>query len=167
MAKRNFIELFESRKGHLDYRLKRDYVRNGIATIPCRVSDYSDVISAYSVKGCETLNPEFDAYLKSTAELMPPECPLVLNIIGNCLSREEQKTVEETIRDDLAYDLGVVEKKEKRHTQTFFLMLAGMLLSGGIAVVYESAGGRTARAIVHPVLVCGGDPVRLSFPDRV
>ena len=132
MAKRNFIELFESRKGHLDYRLKRDYVRNGIATIPCRVSDYSDVISAYSVKGCETLNPEFDAYLKSTAELMPPECPLGLNIIGNCLSREEQKTVEETIRDDLAYDLGVVEKKEKRHTQTFFLMLAGMLLSGGL-----------------------------------
>ena len=132
MAKRNFIELFESRKGHLDYRLKRDYVRNGIAAIPCRVSDYSDVISAYSVKGCETLNPEFDAYLKSTAELMPPECPLVLNIIGNCLSREEQKTVEETIRDDLAYDLGVVEKKEKRHTQTFFLMLAGMLLSGGL-----------------------------------
>jgi hypothetical protein len=132
MAKRNFIELFESRKGHLDYRLKRDYVRNGIATIPCRVSDYSDVISAYSVKGCETLNPDFDEYLKSTAELMPPECPLVLNIIGNCLSREEQKTVEETIRDDLAYDLGVVEKKEKRHTQTFFLMLAGMLLSGGL-----------------------------------
>ncbi len=132
MAKRNFIELFESRKGHLDYRLKRDYVRNGIATIPCRVSYYSDVISAYSVKGCETLNPEFDAYLKSTAELMPPECPLVLNIIGNCLSREEQKTVEETIQDDLAYDLGVVEKKEKRHTQTFFLMLAGMLLSGGL-----------------------------------
>ena len=132
MAKRNFIELFESRKGHLDYRLKRDYVRNGIATIPCRVSDYSDVISAYSVKDCETLNPDFDEYLKSTAELMPPECPLVLNIIGNCLSREEQKTVEETIRDDLAYDLGVVEKKEKRHTQTFFLMLAGMLLSGGL-----------------------------------
>lgn len=132
MAKRNFIELFESRKGHLDYRLKRDYVRNGIATIPCRVSDYSDVISAYSVKGCETLNPDFDEYLKSTAELMPPECPLVLNIIGNCLSREEQKTIEETIRDDLAYDLGVVEKKEKRHTQTFFLMLAGMLLSGGL-----------------------------------
>ena len=132
MTRHNLIGLFESRKGHLDYRLKRDYVRNGIATIPCRVSDYSDVISAYSVKGCETLNPEFDAYLKSTAELMPPECPLVLNIIGNCLSREEQKTVEETIRDDLAYDLGVVEKQEKRHTQTFFLMLAGMLLSGGL-----------------------------------
>ena len=88
------------------------------------------MISTYSVKGCETLNPEFDEYLKSTAELMPPECPLVLNIIGDCLSQEEQKTIEDTIRDDLAYDLGVVEKAEKRHTQTFCLMLAGMLLSG-------------------------------------
>ena len=47
--------LFESRKGHLDYRLKRDYVKNGIATIPCRITDYSDVISAYSVKGREKL----------------------------------------------------------------------------------------------------------------
>ena len=130
MARHKLIGLFESRKGHLDYRLKRDYVKNGIATIPCRVSTYEDVISTYSVKGCETLNPEFDEYLKSTAELMPPECPLVLNIIGDCLSQEEQKTIEDTIRDDLAYDLGVVEKAEKRHTQTFCLMLAGMLLSG-------------------------------------
>ena len=132
MARHNLIGLFESRKGHLDYRLKRDYVKNGIATIPCRVSAYEDVISTYSVKGCETLNPEFDEYLKSTAELMPPECPLVLNIIGDCLSQEEQKTIEDTIRDDLAYDLGVMEKAEKRHTQTFCLMLAGMLLSGGL-----------------------------------
>ena len=67
MAKRNLIGLFESRKGHLDYRLKRDYVKNGIATIPCRITDYSDVISAYSVKGCETLNPDFDEYLGVSA----------------------------------------------------------------------------------------------------
>jgi len=52
-------KVFESRKGHLDYRLNRDYIRNGVATIPCRISDYSDVISTYSVKGYETLNPEF------------------------------------------------------------------------------------------------------------
>ena len=156
MAKRNFIELFESRKGHLDYRLKRDYVRNGIATIPCRVSDYSDVISAYSVKGCETLNPEFDAYLKSTAELMPPECPLVLNIIGNCLSREEQKTIEETIRDDLAYDLGIVEKKEKRHTQTFFLMLAGMLLSGAL-LWFTKALGDEPRELLYILFWFAGE----------
>lgn len=138
MARRNIIKLFESRKGHLDYRIKRDYVRHGIATIPCRISDYSDVISTYSVKDYETLNTEFVDYLKETAELTPPACPIVLNIIGDCLSQEEKKTIEETILDDFAYDLGMVEKTEKRHTQTFILMLAGLLLSGVILYLTEA-----------------------------
>ena len=138
MVKRNIIKLFESRKGHLDSRIKRDYVRNGIATIPCRISDYSDVISTYSVKDYETLNTEFVDYLKETAELTPPACPIVLNIIGDCLSQEEKKTIEETILDDFAYDLGMVEKTEKRHTQTFILMLAGLLLSGVILYLTEA-----------------------------
>ena len=46
MVRRNITRLFESRKEHLDYRIKRDYIRNGIATIPCQVSAYSDIISA-------------------------------------------------------------------------------------------------------------------------
>ncbi len=156
MAKRNLIGLFESRRGHLDYRLKRDYVKNGIATIPCRITDYSDVISAYSVKGCETLNPEFDEYLKSTAELMPPECPLVLSIIGDCLSQEEKKTVEETIRDDLAYDLGVVENEDKRHTQTFCLMIAGMLLSGAL-LWFTKALGDEPRELLYILFWFAGE----------
>ena len=130
MVKRNIVRLFEARKGHLDYRVKRDYVRNGIATIPCQISDYSDVIHPYSVKGCETLNTEFADYLKSTAEVTPPECPLVLNIIGDCLSPEEKKTIEETILDDFAYDLGIVEKEVMRHMKIFYLMFFGLLISG-------------------------------------
>ena len=129
MFKGNLVKLFESRRGRLDYRVKRDYVRNGIATIPCRISDYSDVISPYSVKGCETLNKEFEDYLKEAADLTPPECPLVLNIIGDCLSEEEKKTIADTILDDFSYDLGVVEKNGKRHTHVFRFMLIGMILS--------------------------------------
>lgn len=127
-VRRNIVKLFESRKGHLDYRIKRDYVRNGIATIPCRISDYSDVISTYSVKGYETLNPEFVDYLKSTADVTPAEYPLVLNIIGDCLSQEEEKTIEDVIRDDFAYDLGMVEKNEKRHARIFCGMFFGLIL---------------------------------------
>lgn len=59
MTKHNIARLFERRRGHLDYRIKRDYVRNGISVIPCLVSDYNDVINPYSVKGCETLNTDF------------------------------------------------------------------------------------------------------------
>ncbi len=115
MGKNKFIKLFESRKGHLDYRIKRDYIRNGIATIPCKISDYSDVISGYSVKGFETLNPDFIDYVKQTAEVTPDRYPIVLNIIGNCLSQEEKETVEEIILDDFAYELGMVEKQEKSY----------------------------------------------------
>ena len=72
MRRRSILHLFETRRGRLDYRANRDYVRNGIASIPCRISDYSDVISTYSVKEYETLNPDFVDYIKSTAEVTPP-----------------------------------------------------------------------------------------------
>lgn len=130
MASKNIVRLFESRRGNLDYRAKRDYVRNGIATIPCRISSYDDVISPYSVKDYETLNPDFFDYVKTTAEVTPTDCPLVLNIIGNCLSKEEKETITDIIRDDFAYDLGIVEKEEARHKKTFYLMFIGLLLSG-------------------------------------
>ena len=130
MKRRNILHLFETRRGHLEYRANRDYVRNGIASIPCRISDCSDVMSPYSVKGYETLNPEFVDYIKSAADVTPPEYPLVLNIIGNCLSPEEKQTVETIIGDDFSYDLGMVEKEERRHTRTFYLMFLGLILSG-------------------------------------
>lgn len=130
MVSRKIIRLFKRRRGNLDRRVKRDYIRNGIATIPCRITDYSDIISAYSVKGYETLNPDFADYCKTTAELTPPECPLVLEIIGDCLSEGEKNTVEDIITDDFAYDLGVVEKEEKKHIRVFYGMLFGMMVSG-------------------------------------
>ncbi|MBQ7264599.1 MAG: hypothetical protein IJS61_00720 [Firmicutes bacterium] len=129
MSNRNIIKLFESRKGNLDERLKQDYVRNGVVTLPCQISDYNDVISAYSVKGYEELNTEFKDYIKTSAEYVPPECPLVLNIIGDCLSQEEKNTLSDTIQDTFAYELGMVEKKEKRHTEVFILMMVGLILA--------------------------------------
>lgn len=130
MSKRRIIKLFESRSGNLENRLRKDYIQNGVVTIPCRVSDYNDVISNYSVKGFETLNQEFVDFIKRTDEVIPPEYPVVLNIISDTLSTEEKKAIKETIEDHFAYELGVVENHEKRHTRTFILMLIGMVLSG-------------------------------------
>lgn len=130
MSKRRIVKLFESRSGNLEDRLKKDYIQNGVVTIPCRVSDYNDVISNYSVKGFETLNQEFVDFIKRTDEVIPPEYPVVLNIISDTLSAEEKKAIKETIEDHFAYELGVVENHEKRHTRTFILMFIGMVLSG-------------------------------------
>lgn len=138
MKKYNTVRLFESRKASLDTRIKRDYVRNGIVTIPCKISDYGDVISPYSVKDFETLNPEFVDYVKEASELTPEQYPLVLNIIEDCLTEGERTTIEEVILDDFAYDLGVVEKQVSRHTKVFLLMLVGLILFGIVLWLTEA-----------------------------
>ena len=130
MSKRNSLKLFESRRGNIDERLKQDYIKNGIATLPCRISGYDDIISQYSVNGYETLNAEFADFVKTSVEFAPPEYPIVLNIIGDCLSEKEKKTIVETIRDSFVYELGMVEKEEKRHTKVFILMIVGLIISG-------------------------------------
>ena len=89
-------------------------------SIPCRISDYGDVISSYSVENLETLNPDFTDYVKEVAEVTHDDLPIVLNVVGGGLTQAQQKTVEETTLDDFAYDLGVVEKEERRHTWIFW-----------------------------------------------
>ena len=130
MRKRNFTRLFDSRQSHLDSRIKRDYIANGIATIHCRISSYNDIISAYSVKDQESLNLDFIDYLEDSAAPIPDECPLVLNIIGDCLTDDEKKTITDVIRDDFAYRLGNVEKEQTEEFRLFIFMLVGSIVAG-------------------------------------
>ncbi len=130
MKKRNIVKLFESRKVDLDDRIKQDYAKNGIVTLPCGISGYDDIISQYSVNGYETLNMEFADYVKTAVGFAPPEYPIVLDVIGGCLSEKEKKTINDTICDTFAYELGAVEKEEKRHTKVFVFMIVGLILSG-------------------------------------
>ena len=130
MRKRNFRNLFDKRKSHLDSRIRRDYIDNGIATIHCCISNYHDIISSYSVKGQESLNFDFIDYLEDAAEPIPDEYPLVLNIIGNCLSDEEKKNIKDIIRDDFSYKLGNVEKEQSKELKMFLFMLIGTFIAG-------------------------------------
>mgnify|MGYP006873122777 CR=1 FL=1 len=131
MKKRDFLKLFDRKKSHLDTRIKRDYVKNGVATIFCQISSYNDVITAYSVKDHEAVNLDFIEYVKGAAKVIPDEYPLVLNIIEeNCLSAKEQQTIREVIRDDFAYDFGMAEQEEDRQWYMFIGMLIGTIIAG-------------------------------------
>lgn len=130
MRKRNFTKLFDSRKSRLESRIKRDYIENGIATIHCCISSYNDIISTYSAKHQESLNLDFVDYLEDVAGPIPDECPLVLNIIGNCLTDDEKNTIKEIIRDDFAYKLGIVEREQEREFKMFLFMLVGSIVAG-------------------------------------
>ena len=126
----NFTRLFESRKSHIDSRIRRDYIESGIATVNCCISGYHDVISTYSSKGQENLNYDFIDYLEDAAEPIPDEYPLVLNIIGNCLSEEEKKAITETIREVFYYKLGMVEKEQERELKVLIFMTVGSIIAG-------------------------------------
>lgn len=122
-------QLFESRKGRMDYLLQRDFINNGIATFPVKISSFDDVINPLSIRRYETLNPDFADLIELGAEVIPPECPIVLNIIEDCLTEEEREIIVTTIQEYYAYNLGLVENEEKRHTKRFTIMTVGLVLS--------------------------------------
>ena len=122
-------QLFESRKGRMDDLLHRDFINNGIATFPIKISSYYDVIHPNSVRGYETLNPDFADLIELGAGVVPPECPIVVNILEECLTDEERNIIVQTIREYYAYKLGLVEKDLKRHTKRFVFMSVGLVLS--------------------------------------
>ena len=156
MRKKKIANLFESRKGHLDARVKREFVSNGIGTIPIRVKDYYKVINAYSVKGVETLDFDFVEMLDLAASVMPEECPLVLNIVEDVLSDEERETITETIQDYYAYQLGILEEKVKRHKERFILMSVGLVLTAGLLWLSQGMG-ELSREILFVLFWFFGD----------
>ena len=127
--KKKINDLFESRKGQLDYLLNRDFINNGIATFPCKITSYYDIINPLSIRRFETLNQDFADFLELGAGVVPTECPIVLNIVEDCLTEEERMIIEITIREYFSYKLGVVEKEEKRHRRRFLILSVGLVVS--------------------------------------
>lgn len=122
--------LFLKRDAKLDKRLREDYIDNGIATLPCKVSGMDEIISHFSVPGYETLSPEFSDYIEASAAFIPAEYPIVLEISGCRFSEEEKTLICRTIHDDYIYELGAVQRENRRQLIIAMLMLLGMFITG-------------------------------------
>ena len=122
--------LFLRRDAKLDKRLRRDFIDNGIATLPCKVSGMDDIISHYSVEGYETLSDEFTEYVRSGAEYIPPDYPIILEISGCRFTEVEQAVIRETVHEDFAYALGAVQHSNRRKLFVALGMMIGMILTG-------------------------------------
>ena len=140
--------LFLKRDAKLEKRLKEDYIDNGIATLPCKVTGMDDVISHFSVPGYETLSPELSDYIEASAEFIPAEYPIVLEISGCRFSEEEQETIRRIIHDDYTYELGSVQRENRRQLTVALLMLLGMLVTGFLTFGLEGIAD-TAIEIIY------------------
>ena len=118
-------EEFYNKKSHLDSRLKKDIIRNGIAYLPCKVSGIDDILSKFSTEVIAAVDAEFSDTLLNTVDCIPQEYPLVLEIHGPKFSQEEKELITETIISDADYMLGKTEAEYRHHRKVFWGMVAG------------------------------------------
>ena len=126
----NKKEEYYYKKSYLERRLQKDVMEDGIAYIPCRVDGIGDIISKFSIKGCESLDGEFVDYLLDFIDCIPEEYPVVLEISGPKFTEEEKQLITETIESDTDYMLGQTEAQNRHHRKVFWWMVVGTVGSG-------------------------------------
>lgn len=123
-------EEFYYKKSYLEHRLQKDVMENGIAYIPCKVEGLGDIISKFSIKGCESLDADFVGYLLDFIDSVPKEYPVVLEIHGPAFSEEEKRLIIEVLKADTDYLLGKTEAQNRHHRKVFWWMVIGTIGSG-------------------------------------
>lgn len=121
---------FLRKKSHLDQMIRHTFLEGDQAIIPCHVQSYSDIISPYSVKGYETLNPDFQTYILDIIQFIPDEYSIVLEIVGSDFTKEQQERITTTVRTDMIYALGEAEEQERAAFKNFLLMIIGCVGMG-------------------------------------
>lgn len=140
--------MFYTRRAHLSKRVKRDYIDNGVAYIPCKVNNINDVVSPYSIENYETLNYSFSAYVKNVAIFIPSEYPIVLDIIGGNFTDKQKENIESAIKDCFAYDLGIVERRNSLEFRSMVFSLLLAIVTGILTTVISKAAGISKEIIV-------------------
>ncbi len=135
--KKNYKKDYLYKKSYLDRRLQRDVMEDGIAYIPCRVEGIDDIISKFSVSGCESLDSEFMIYITDFIEFIPPDYPVVLELSGAKFSPEEKKTITDTIVSEMDYLLGKTEEHISHKKKIFLYMIAGTIISGILLGIFK------------------------------
>ncbi len=130
LTKHNSRNQFLYKKSYLEQRLQQDVIEDGTAYIPCRVNGMEDIISRFSVSGCESLNSEFSDFIIGFIEFVPPEYPVVLEIYGPEFSPEEKKIINNTITSEMDYLLGKTEEIQYIKKRRFLGIILGTVLSG-------------------------------------
>lgn len=131
------MKIYEQKRGDVEKRIEEEFIDHGIATIPCNVSDMSDIISGYSVPGYETIDSGFVEYVSDIVDFIPEQYPVVLSIVGKKFTKEEQEIIKGTLECDTAYALGAVEKEYKHNIKMRWFMVAGIIVGAILLKVFD------------------------------
>lgn len=126
---------FYKQEAHIDEHVNEKFIVNNTAVIPCRVTDYYDIIYPFSVEGYETVSPEFMGYITDMLRFIPAEYPVILDIKGCSFTDEQKERISLTLKTDALYELGAIEKEGKITKNKLIYMLCGLLGMGALLSV--------------------------------
>lgn len=103
------LEKFKNAKFNYSKFVKKYYMEKGEAYITIKVNSIHDIISRYSIKEYEWINPEFAEYIEECANYIPTEVGIIIEICGKQFTEEEQEVIENVIKNYFGL---VLEDKE-------------------------------------------------------
>lgn len=131
MARKSKLKKYQLEKFDYYQTINEYYMNDGRAYISVNISSIDDIISKYSVKNDEILNPEFMHYIETNASYIPDEYPLTLEICNHKFSDKEKEIIKKVIKNH--YAIGLFNKKNelkisKRRCKLLFFSGLGILL---------------------------------------
>ena len=116
--------------------VKKYYIEKGEAYISAKVNSIDDIISKYSTKDYEWINPEFASYIEESAYYIPLEESITIEICGVNFSEEEKDMIKRVIKDYFGLKLGdkFLDLDINKH-KSFILFLFGIISLGVFAIL--------------------------------
>lgn len=136
--KKSIKNLKKFKKAKFNYAkfVKKYYIEKGEAYISAKVNSIDDIISKYSTKDYEWINPEFASYIEESAYYIPLEESITIEICGGNFSEEEKDMIKRVIKDYFGLKLGDIflDLDINKH-KSFILFLFGIISLGVFAIL--------------------------------
>lgn len=137
-CKKSIKNLKKFKKAKFNYAkfVKKYYIEKGEAYISAKVNSIDDIISKYSTKDYEWINPEFASYIEESAYYIPLEESITIEICGGNFSEEEKDMIKRVIKDYFGLKLGdkFLDLDINKH-KSFILFLFGIISLGVFAIL--------------------------------
>ena len=136
--KKSIKNLRSFRKAKFNYAkfVKKYYIEKGTAYISAKVDSIDDIVSKYSTKDYEWINPDFAHYLEECAYYIPIEENITIEICNGNFTEEEKKIIQRVIKDYFGLKLGdkFLDIATNRQ-RSIILLVFGILCMGMFAVL--------------------------------
>jgi len=130
------LQRFKSAKFNYAKFVKQYYIEKKEAYVSAKVNSIDDIISKYSTKGYEWINPDFAHYIEESAYYIPIEESVTIEICGGNFSDEEKELVKRVIKDYFGLKLGdkFLDLDENKH-KSLILLIFGIISLGVFAIL--------------------------------